>query len=698
MAAPKKQVRSVQGAPSGTLGRGLLLAGFLAFWILGLVARLYYLQVIKYVDFVARAQRQQQRTVEVAPDRGVIFDCRMRPLAMSVAVDSIYAVPSEMADRQKAARSLAGVLGADQAELQDRLGSSRAFCWIKRKVSDREAERVRELSLKGVYFQKETKRFYPKGELAAQVLGYVGLDDDGLAGLEFQMNKAIKGKPGRMLVAADARHQSFLSTEWKGEPGKNVVLTIDENLQYIAERVLAETVEEHHAAGGAVVIEDPLTGRILAMAGYPTLDANAYAKSPAGGRINRGIGWVYEPGSVFKLVTVSAAIEEKLTRPDEMIDCQMGKIMIGRHTIHDWKRFGVLSVADVLAHSSDVGSIKLGLRLGDDRFYSHIRDYGFGQKTGIEMPGEERGLLEPTSRWSGISIGSLAIGQEIGVTPLQMIAAYSAIANHGVLIEPRVVSDVFRGTQHETTPPAPTRRVVSERTAELMVEMLAGVVDHGTGKQAKPSGYTAAGKTGTAQKIINGRYSASNYISSFIGFAPVSRPAVTILVAIDSPVGAHHGGDVAAPVFRSIAEQTLGYLDVPQDNPSQLPLIASTKSAASARQERAHTAEPPLESEAPEPVTPSLEPVSFAKLSDSSNPLKPANPATAPDIGTVVVDRGPLTSVPDFSGLAVRGVADKCQELGLELKVRGSGLAVEQSPAAGSQVPAGSGVTVLFAR
>src|SRR5579863_2451400 len=468
MAAPQASARPAQGVLSGTLGRSLLLGAFLALWIVGLIARLYCLQVIDYVDFVARAQRQQLRTVEVAPERGAIFDARMRPLAMSVAVDSIYAVPSEIADRDLVAKVLGPALGLDPAELGDRLNASRSFCWVKRKVSDTEAVRVQQLGLKGVYFQKETKRFYPKGELAAHVLGYVGLDDEGLAGLEFGMNKAIRGQPGRLMVAADARHQSFLSTEWRGEPGQNVVLTIDENIQYIAERALAEVIEKTHAAGGAVVVQSPSTGRILAMADYPTLDANAYARSAPEDRINRGAAWVYEPGSVFKLVTVSAALEEKLTTPTEMIDCQMGKIMIGRHTIHDWKHFGVMSVADVIAHSSDVGAIKLGLRLGDDRFYRYIRDYGFGQKTGIELPGEERGLLEPPNRWSGISIGSMSIGQEIGVTPLQIISAYSAIANGGVLIEPRVVGEVLHGNQRQPMPPAPSRRVVSEHTAELM--------------------------------------------------------------------------------------------------------------------------------------------------------------------------------------------------------------------------------------
>jgi len=694
MAAPQASARPAQGVLSGTLGRSLLLGAFLALWIVGLIARLYCLQVIDYVDFVARAQRQQLRTVEVAPERGAIFDARMRPLAMSVAVDSIYAVPSEIADRDLVAKVLGPALGLDPAELGDRLNASRSFCWVKRKVSDTEAVRVQQLGLKGVYFQKETKRFYPKGELAAHVLGYVGLDDEGLAGLEFGMNKAIRGQPGRLMVAADARHQSFLSTEWRGEPGQNVVLTIDENIQYIAERALAEVIEKTHAAGGAVVVQSPSTGRILAMADYPTLDANAYARSAPEDRINRGAAWVYEPGSVFKLVTVSAALEEKLTTPTEMIDCQMGKIMIGRHTIHDWKHFGVMSVADVIAHSSDVGAIKLGLRLGDDRFYRYIRDYGFGQKTGIELPGEERGLLEPPNRWSGISIGSMSIGQEIGVTPLQIISAYSAIANGGVLIEPRVVGEVLHGNQRQPMPPAPSRRVVSEHTAELMKEMLAGVVDHGTGQTAKLSGYSAAGKSGTAQKIESGHYSASRYVSSFIGFAPVGRPAITILVAIDSPVGEHHGGVVGSPVFRSIAEQTLGYLDVPQDNPAQFPLIASSVSAAPARQLRESAMDTlPTDSESPETTThTAFEPISF------DNSFGPA-PQAAPEAGgTVVVDRGPLTKVPDFSGLAVRGVAGKCQQLGLDLNVQGSGLAVEQSPLAGSEVPAGSGVTVRFAR
>lgn len=679
----------------------MLLGGFLALWVIGLAARLYYLQIIEYVDFVSRAQRQQQRTIEIAANRGTIFDREMHPLAMSVAVDSIYAVPSEIADRELAAKVLASMLHLDAGELLAHFDHLRSFCWVKRKVSDQEARRVHALNLRGIYFQKEMKRFYPKGELAAQVLGYVGMDDNGLAGIEFGMNKAIKGQPGRMLVVADARHQSFLSTDWKGEPGKSVVLTVDENVQYIAEKVLAETVTASHAAGGVAVVEDPRTGRILAMANYPTLDANDYSKSPAADRIDRGVAWVYEPGSVFKLITVSAALEENLTRPTEIIDCQMGRIEIGHHTIHDWKRFGALSVTDVIAHSSDVGAIKLGLRLGEDRFYRHIRDYGFGEKTGIELPGEEHGLVEPTSRWSGISIGAISIGQEIAVTPVQMLSTYSAIANGGVMIEPRIVSDVFRGDPHDALQPAPARRVVSAHTAELMKQMLADVVSYGTGKPARLNGYSAAGKSGTAQKIIGGRYSASHYVASFIGFAPVDHPAIAILVSIDSPVGAHHGGEVAGPAFGSIAQQTLGYLDVPQDNPSQLPQIASSATAPPARQLREDGAgRLPSQSELPETATsssrslpePALQPVSFTALSDN-----PGAPSSA-DRGTVIVDRGPPATVPDFSGLAMRRVADKCQELGLGLSTSGSGLAVEQSPPAGTRLAVGSTVAVRFAR
>ncbi len=681
-------LRSAKKSGSRRLSRDLLLGGFLVLWMAVLVIRLFDLQIIQYVGLLERAQRQQQRTVEIAPVRGTIFDRGLHPLAMSLAVDSVYAVPAEIPKPEMVAGLLGRALGLAPGELLGRFKAFRSFCWVKRKVSADEASRVRELNLQGVYFQKEMKRFYPKGELAAHVLGAVGLDDNGLAGLEYSLNEAIKGQASRVLVDYDAHRQSYHSTEWKGQPGKNVVLTLDENIQYIAEKALAEAVRKWHAAWGTVVVQNPKTGEILALVNEPTFDSNQYVKSDPGAQINRAQGLVYEPGSTFKLVTVAAALEEKVTNPREVIDCQEGSIVLAGHVIHDHKPFGDLTVQQVLGRSSDVGAIKLGLRIGEERLYRYIRNFGFGLKTGVELPGEESGLLKPPARWSRISIGEISIGQEVGVTPLQLVTAYSAIANGGILIQPRIVHDIFRDNTHEPLPPAVGRRVVSERTAALMKQMLAEVVASGTGTTAQLSGYSAAGKTGTAQKIDpSGRYSRSHYVSSFVGFAPVRRPAVTILVVIDSPVGAIYGTVVAAPVFRSIAEQTLSYLNVPQDNPSRWPQVASLAPASSPRQTPGERAGFPLLSpEPPGAATTSVRPVSISSSSASGVRR------------TVVLDEGLLLTVPDFSSLAVRRVADECLRLGLELSMSGTGLAVEQNPPPGSHVSTGALLWVRFAR
>ena len=675
-------------ARSGVPTRSLLLAGLLVLWMMGLVARLYHLQIIEYVDLLSRAQRQQQRTIEVAPKRGVISDRQGHPLAMSLAVDSIFAVPSEIPDPPMVARLLAPVLGLESRELEGRFKAFRSFCWVKRKASSEEATRVRALNLKGIYFQKETKRFYPKGELAAHVLGHVGLDETGLAGLEYGMDDVIRGKPGRVLVASDARRQSFGSTEWEGQPGKNVALTLDENIQYIAEKALEKAVRQWNAAGGTVIVQNPSTGEILAMANQPTFDPNDFTRSSPDARINRAIHWVYEPGSTFKIVAVSAALEERLTRPEEVINCQQGSIVLAGHTIHDHKPFGDLPLRMIVAKSSDVGVIKLGLRLGEDRLYRYIRQFGFGSRTDAGLPGEERGLLKPPQFWSGISIGEISMGQEVGITPLQLTAAYSAIADGGVLFQPRIIRDVFRGDEHDPISPTAGRRVVSASTAEEMKEMFADVVREGSGIPAQPDGYTAAGKTGTAQKIdASGKYSKTHYIASFVGFAPVPQPAVTILVVIDEPKGAIYGTEVAAPVFRAIAEQTLGYLNVPQDNPSRWPQVAKSAPAGSFRQIRDDGAGSPHS--APESLGAATSPVQNISFTKSSG-------REAPD--TVLLDDGPLVSVPDFSGMAVRQVARLCQELGLELNVRGTGLAVEQFPAARARVASGTRLLVRFAR
>jgi len=701
MGRSKPDRRTVSSAPprsSADRRRQMLrVAGLL--WCVGIGARLYYFQVIQYPQFMGRAQRQQQRTITVAPQRGVIYDRQMNPLAMSIAVDSIFAVPSDLNQPQMVASLLAPVLGVDADELRNRFQTTRTFCWVKRRVTQQEAARVRDLGLKGIYFQREPKRFYPKGSLGAPAIGYVGIDDKGLAGIEWALDSKVEGKPGSVLIDFDARRRTFNSSDWRGVPGKSVQLTLDEKIQYIAEKALAEQMKKSHAASGVAVVQNPSTGEILALANVPTFDPNNLDASPPSARLDRAVGWVYEPGSTFKMITVAAALEEHLTRPGEMIDCQGGKIVLAGHTIHDSHPHYVLSVTDMFAESSDVGTIKLALRLGNDRLYRYIRAFGIGAKTGVELPGEERGLLQPPSRWSGISIGEMAIGQEAAVTPMQMATMYSVIANGGVLIEPRIVHDVFDSTHHDSLTPPGGRRVLSKTTAETMRQMLKTVVAQGTGKSAQPAGYTAAGKTGTAQKIgPNGTYSHGLHIGSFVGFAPATTPAVTILVVIDSPEGAYYGADVAAPVFRSIAEQTLGYLNVPQDNPSRWPQISPHKPANLPGQKQedlwgslpsdrndARAATSPVQAASyPSPARPDA-------TSDGNSPHDGANM-------TIVLGDGPLVAVPDFSGWATRQVAEKCEKLGLDLSLAGSGLAVEQNPAAGTQVPSGTRIWVRMAR
>ena len=682
--------RPAASVPRVTLRRGLVLGGIMAAWMLVLAGRLYHLQIIRYVDLAARGERQQQRTIEVAPKRGTIYDRQLQPLAMSLAVESIFAVPSEIPNPEMTAGLLASALGVEKGDLLGRFQTFKSFCWVKRKVSNEEAVRTRDLNLKGVYFQKEMKRFYPKGDLAAQVMGYVGLDDNGLGGLEYRFNDDIKGTPGRVLVAADARRQSFASTAREGRPGKSVVLTLDQNIQYIAEKALSEAAAKWQTGSGTVVVQNPQTGEVLAMASYPNFNPNDLGKSDPEARINRAVSWVFEPGSTFKLVTVAAALEENLTRPDEVINCQYGSITLFGHTIHDHEPFGDLTVRQVMAKSSGVGAIKLGLRLGQDRLYRYIRAFGFGEEAGIDLPGEERGLLRSPSHWSGISIGEISMGQEIGATAVQITCAYSAIANGGILYPPRVVREVVQGERQGEVVAGSGRRVVSARTAAQMREILAEVVENGTGTLAQPAGYTAAGKTGTAQKIdSSGSYSKTHYIASFVGFAPVKNPAVTILVVIDSPVGAIYGREVAAPVFRSIAEQTLGYLNVPHDKPSPLPQVATSAPAGSPRQTRGDRAGfPSLRSGFTGEATSPVRPVSYA-----SDAL--ASPVTE---ASMTLDDGPMVVVPDLAGKTLRQVAEECQELGLDLHIRGSGLAVDQMPPAQAQVPAGSKVWVRFAR
>jgi cell division protein FtsI (penicillin-binding protein 3) len=486
------------------------------------------------------------------------------------------------------------------------------------------------------------------------------------------------------MVMADGRRHWYDRREAAADPGASVVLSIDETIQYIAEKELTRAIEQTHAKNGVVVVQDPNSGELLAVANWPTFDPNNAGAYPDEVRMDRAVTAAYEPGSTFKLITLAGAIKNGITNPNEMIDCQMGTILVAGRLIHDHKPFGILSVRDVLAQSSDVGTIKIALRLGGPKFYDVIRDFDIGQPTGIELPGENRGLLRPIENWSANSIGSLAMGQEVSATPVQMVSAVSAIANGGLLYRSRVVHEI-RGEAPAAlrTHPAPTQATDS-RTAATIREMMESVILNGTGKPAKLNGYTAAGKSGTAQKIdpATGRYSKNQYVASFVGFAPVNEPVLTILVALDSPIGAHFGGDVGGPVFKHIAEQALAYLDVPHDVPVPSDVETAKNPRRAPRQFPGPVANTDSRSEANE--------TSFQAIVKQD--------ASQQATRTVAFEEDESVVVPVLVGQSVRGVTEECSRLGLVPSLIGNGLALEQSPEAGAQVLRGTRVTVRFGR
>jgi cell division protein FtsI (penicillin-binding protein 3) len=643
--------------------RSSVLPILLGLWLAVVVGRLIHVQIVQFEELSRQARRQQERTLDVSPQRAVIYDRNLNPLAISVEVDSVFAVPGEISDPGAAARLLAPVLDMGVSEVRARLRGSggRYFSWVKRKVTGREAARIRELNIRGIYFQKENKRFYPKRELAAHVLGYVGVDDQGLAGIEQSHDETIRGEPGQLLIERDARQRWFRRTGRPPEPGQSVVLTLDETIQYIAERELGAAMRESRALAGTVLVLDPYTGEVLAMANSPTFNPNRYSEVSRRDVLrNRAIADAYEPGSTFKIVTAAAALEEGLTDPAELIDCQMGSIVIAGHTIRDHKPFGVLSVSQILQYSSDVGAIKLAMRVGNHRFYRYWRTFGFGSLTGIELPGEAVGLTKPPERWSKISIGAMAMGQEIGVTPLQLAVATSVVANGGWWVPPHILRE-----QVPVAPPGEVvvpnaRRVLSPETVEQLQRILTEVVTLGTGKLGLPEGYTAAGKTGTAQKIdpATGRYSPTDHVASFVGYVPAESPMFTILVALDSPRGRYHGGDAAAPVFQRIAEQVLAYRNVPALVPAKLAVAKASK---------------------PEHALP--------PVPDLFNERNPA--------ALLVVNESTIVA-PDLVGRTVRSVTE--QSVGERWAVHpiGNGIAVRQFPPAGTPLAEGQKITVWF--
>ncbi|HET8774561.1 MAG TPA: penicillin-binding transpeptidase domain-containing protein [Thermoanaerobaculia bacterium] len=633
--------------------RLLQVFALLAAWGVVVVGRLVQVQLVRHDDYVAKAQRQQERTLALNPVRGSILDTRQRVLAESISAESIYADPQAITNRRAVARALAKVadLGLTAREIEAKLKGDGSFAWIARQLPLEVTSEVRKLKLPGIYFMEAHRRTYPRAMLAANVIGYVGVDGDGLAGIEHSFDDYVKGTPGKVTLLKDARKGVYLvGGDGANRPrdGRHVVLTIDSVVQFIAERALKNAVEQYRAAGGSVIVMDPNTGDILAMASAPTFDPNRFGDfSPAAWK-NRSVQDAYEPGSTFKIITAAAGLEERIVTPSQILDCGNGEITVANITIreHDGHRYQLLSFEDVIVNSSNVGTVRVGLALGQQRFDDWIRRFGFGEKTGLPLPGESPGLLRRTERWTVVSPASISIGQEIGVTPLQIIRAVSAVATGGELVEPRIVKRVIDdgGKTVYEPPPQKRVRVMSEKTAAVLNEILKNVVTRGTGKNAALAEYVAAGKTGTAQKAIGrGGYVDGRYVGSFAGYVPADRPRLAILVVIDEPRPEHYGGTVAAPAFREIAEGSLRYLGVAPSLPSRSIGLGQ-----------------PL-------------------LAAFSQPSKTA---------------GPASGIPDLRGLDARAAIARAVSSGLAVRTIGSGVVTSQDPQPGGALSANGSVTL----
>ncbi|HZD78253.1 MAG TPA: penicillin-binding transpeptidase domain-containing protein [Acidobacteriaceae bacterium] len=739
-------------------------------WAVLILGRLLWLQVIAHGQFVELAARQQQRTFEVAPRRGILYDRNMHELAMTVLVDSVYGVPTEIRDKNATAASLARVVHTDPTDgfttphqIDARFHASKNFAWVARKLDPATVARVKALNLKGIYFQKEFKRFYPNDALAAQVLGYVGTDDNGLGGLERRFDKDLHGTPGRMLTALDAKRHVLGSEAREPEPGDNLMLSIDENIQFMAERALDHAMAKYHPLNGTIVVQDTHTGQILALAMRPTYNPNDFRHATTSLLRDHAISDVYEPGSTFKLVTYSAALDAAGVQPTDMVDCQGGQITLYGRTIHDDvsdRGLGRVTIERALEKSSDVAAVKTALKLGQDRFYSYIKAFGFGSRSGIQLPSETRGLLRPVARWNATSIGYLAIGHEIAVTPIQLVTMVSTIGNGGIYLPPSILLEnakqlkpgepmkplPFHPEQELPDPlPSGAHRVISPLTSAKMRKMMEGVVLEGSGRPAALNGYSAAGKTGTAQKIdpISHTYSHTKHVASFAGFAPVNNPAISVAIVIDSPNGAQYGTAVSAPIFREVAQEVLEYLGVPHDEPMQaqpaMPPVAIAEDttpedngdlqAMFAEVNNLPADDPLRASDTPQAaalssdgdahgvsttanVAPASAPTQVASNTANSGlndvpepaPPLPASPmpetvsAAKPESGTLLTDEKHRVAVPSFAGASVRQVVERAGMAGLAVQLLGNGLARAQAPAAGTMVPMGTEIVVRFAR
>lgn len=685
-------------------------AGLCVLWMGLVVLRLWDFQIRRGAELSGRARNQQVEEIDIHAERGAIYDRRGVELALSPFVDSIAVFPRKVNDKAALANALTEAFNLPPGRASELLGR-KGFQWVKRFAEPAEVEKLRALvgkdELQAIHFEKEGKRYYPKGSIAAHVIGYVGIDQNGQGGLEQRFDSLLTGRDGLRRVHFDATgHKYDSSVVRPPAPGASLYLTIDDSIQTVAESSLAEAIASSRARAGSIVMMDPIKGDVLAMASWPTFDPNEHPRGAEdlAARRNYATSHLYEPGSTFKLVTIGAALDAGVTTPSEIIDCQNGWIYIGRRRIRDHKPYSLLTVTDVMANSSNVGAIKLGMRLGANRLHEYVRRFGFGTATGIELPGEIDGLVRPAKAWRDGSVASISIGQEIGATPLQVARAFAVAANGGYLVKPRIVDAIRHPSgEVEQLEIEPRTRVISAETAAKLRGMLERVVLAGTGQAAQTPGYRVAGKTGTAQLIDpeTRAYSSERYIASFVGFAPLNDPSIVTVIVLDSPRGrAYYGGQVAAPVFPALASQALRFRDVPPTEP-----IDAGAGAAGA---------PPaveavsLEEAAPEPpqvradrdgailvsglapaVQAAVDPTDCEGQTQEAQPVRKGPPARI---------RVTAVETPDFVGMTVREAMAEGAARGLELDMQGAGLAVRQDPPAGTAVQIGTIVRIAFGR
>ena len=559
---------------SGTFrSRQIFVFLFFLLFLALLIARLFYLQGLKHSFYYKIANEEHIVSVELPPKRGTIFDRNMRVLAVNLNRISVYANPREIKDKARAVKVISAVLSLNQDFVKERLSRDKGFVWIKRKITNKEAAQLKKFNLTGIGYIDESKRFYPNADSACHLIGSVNIDNKGQEGLEALYDNHLKGQEGFLVATQDAKRKllhSYREDFLAPKNGCNIVLTIDEIIQNIAERELYKMYDKYNARGASIIVMDPKNGDILALANFPSFDLNNPAKRRPDSVRNRAVNDFFEPGSIFKIVTASAALEENVVKFSDKFDCENGAWKVGRRVLHDHRPHGVMTFKEVIEMSSNIGTVKVASLLGPEKMNKYMKLFGFYEKTGIDLPGEVLGMNRPLSRWTSTSMLAIPMGQEVTTTAIQLARAISVIADNGFLVRPRIVKRIENdeGLVIKEFQPQVTRRAISPATAYRMRGLLMGVIEEGTGKKARIEDFSAGGKTGTAQKVEpGGVYSHDKFVASFIGFAPVGKPALVVVVCVDEPHPVYFGGDVAAPVFKNVVDESLKYLNVKDTRP-----------------------------------------------------------------------------------------------------------------------------------